>query len=91
MDRKTFLNRLILGIDLPGEVLPKTPLIEILGEHRVLVENHSGVAGYCDNEVCINVKFGIVKISGQDLALTRMTGEQLVVSGVIDGVRLCRR
>ena len=91
MDGKNMFDRIIMGVDLPGEILPRIPLVEILGEHRVLIENHNGVAGYSNNEICVKVRFGVIKISGQDLALARMTGEQLVVSGCIDGVNLCRR
>ena len=91
MERKNMLDRFLVGVDLPGETLLKIPLVEILGEHRVLVENHQGVAGYSSCEVCVKVKFGIIKISGQELTLSKMSGEQLVVSGCIDCVQVYMR
>lgn len=91
MDKKNILDRLMLGADLPGEALPNLPLVEIMGEYRVLIENHKGVAGYATTEICVKVKFGFVKITGNGLALARMSDHQLVITGHIDGVNLCRR
>ena len=86
-----FLERAILGADLPGEAVPGQPLVEIMGEHRVLIENHKGLIGYGCTEICVKVKFGHLRICGDDLSLTRMTKEQLVISGKIENVCLCRR
>jgi len=86
----SFWERLSIGMDLPGESLPTLPLIEIVGEHRVLVENHKGVIGYSDGEICVKVKFGFIRISGSQLMLSKLTKQQLVISGFIDSVSLCR-
>ncbi|MBR3978854.1 MAG: YabP/YqfC family sporulation protein [Oscillospiraceae bacterium] len=91
MDRKNILDRLMMSADLPGEATPGMPLVEIMGEHRVLIENHKGVSGYGKTEICVKVKFGVVKVTGCRLALARMSGNQLVITGHIDGVNLCRR
>lgn len=83
-------ERAMMGADLPGEAVPGLPLVEIFGEHRVLIENHKGVIGYGCSEICVKVKFGVLKISGNSLTLSRMTKQQLVISGTIDSVCLCR-
>ena len=77
--------------DLLGEAFPDQPLIEIIGEYRVLVENHCGVKEYGRERIGIKVKFGIALICGSCLELTRMTKEQLVVSGKIESISLIRR
>ena len=79
MKDMNFWERLTLGMDLPGESLPTLPLIEIAGEHRVLVENHNGVIGYGDQQICVKVKFGYIKISGNQLLLSKLTKQQLSV------------
>lgn len=91
MDRKHIWNRLLVGVDLPGEVLPGVSLVEIMEDQRVLIENHSGIIGYTNTEICIKVKFGVIKVSGCNLSLARMSGQQLVITGCIDSVNLCRR
>ena len=89
--KKGILERVVMGADLPGESIPGLPLVEIAGEHRVLIENHRGVIGYGDTEICVKVKFGCLKVCGNDLMLSRMSRQQLVISGEIDSVSLCRR
>lgn len=87
----SFLGKVVMGADLPGEVLPGQPLVEITEDCRVLIENHSGVTLYGYREIHIKVGFGKVCISGSGLELARMTKQQLVITGHIDCVTLQRR
>lgn len=88
--REKVLDRLALNADLPGEVLPGLPLVEIAGDSRVLVENHSGVTSYGCNEIRVKVRFGLLHICGSCLKLARMTKNQLVITGRIDSIALQR-
>ncbi len=88
--RKNLLERMAFAADLSTEPLPKLPLVELAGEHRVLVENHLGVIQYGCQEICVKVSYGHISISGKRLELARMTKEQLVITGIIEGVCLCR-
>lgn len=88
---KHILQRLADGADLPGEPLPGQPVVEISGDRRVLIENHFGVKEYSGERIGVKVKYGVVNVCGCGLELTRMTKEQLVISGRIDGVTLQRR
>lgn len=83
-------NRLALAADLPDEPIPGQPLIEIIDNRRVLVENHKGVNEYGDTMIRIKVKRGSVCICGQKLELSRMVKGQLIISGIIESVQLCR-
>lgn len=89
-ERKHIWDRMAVAADLSAEPIPRQPLIELAGERRVIIENHCGVTVYGCNEICVKVRFGYIVISGKELELVRMTKSQLVVMGVIDGVRLCR-
>ena len=89
--RKQWVQKLADGADLSGEPLPGVPLVELAGENRVLIEGHRGVTRYCRDQICVKVKYGCVCILGSCLELTRMTKEQLIVSGRIEAVRLLRR
>jgi sporulation protein YqfC len=84
------LERIAYAADLGTEPLPKLPLIELAGENRVLVENHKGVIQYGDHEICLKVSYGYISICGNRLELARMTKEQLIITGYIESVRLCR-
>ena len=80
-----------LAGDLPGEVLPGQSLIELTGDCQVLIENHQGVTAYSRERIGIKLCFGECVILGRELELARMTQGQLVITGRIDCVQLCRR
>lgn len=86
-----FLNRLAEGADLGEEPIPSQPIVEIAGDRRVLIENHYGVKEYSRERIGVKVKYGQVNICGACLELRHMTKAQLVISGRIDAVTLCRR
>ena len=77
-------------LDLPEEPMPAQTVVEIAGYRRVLIEHHCGVIQYGSELICVKVKFGCIRICGEKLELTRMTRQQLIVSGAIESVRLER-
>ena len=88
---KVLIEKLAQNADLMGEPFPGQPLVEIAGDRRVLIEHHQGVREYSRERIGVKVKYGLVLICGSCLELTRMTREQLVISGRIDGISLIRR
>ena len=86
MEKKHLLERII-----GNENIVKIPLIEIAGEQRILIEHHLGILAYSLNEIEIKVPFGKVSIVGNNLQLSQLNSDQLVIHGHIDAVRLCRR
>lgn len=87
MDRKG-VDRMLLKLELPGEIPPGWPLIEILGNRRVLIENQTGVCSYDRCNITVRVRQGLIVISGENLELREMTKNQLVITGLIFGVSL---
>lgn len=71
-----------------GEPLPYIPLAEILGQGRVLIEYHQGVAAYSEKSIVVQVSFGYIEIQGEQLELLRMSGSQLIISGSIHCLKL---
>ena len=88
--KQTWPDRLARQADLPGESLPQIPIVELAGDSRVLIEQHKGLCSYGKNAIRVRVRFGEICVSGSNLSLARMTGEQLVISGRIDAVTICR-
>lgn len=89
-NRDSWMQRLTEGMELDQEPLPGRSIIEICGDSRVLIENHRGVRIYGREEICIRTSFGEVSIRGCGLELSKMTRQQLVVRGRIDGACLKR-
>ena len=79
--KQDFFRGLTDGVNLPGEAIPGLTVAELWGSSRVLIEHHGGVMGYCPEEIIIRVSYGQIRITGQDLKLTQMTGEQIIISG----------
>lgn len=84
------LERITLGMDLPSEALPGQPLVELMGESRVLVENHRGVSLYSRDEIIVKVSYGQLRVCGCGLTLACMTKQRLIIAGRIDGLSLLR-
>lgn len=84
-------ERLTDAAEISQEPMPGETVVEIAGTRRVLIENHLGVSGYCEDRVIVHVKFGWICVSGSCLELLHMTKEQLVIRGNIDGITLKKR
>ena len=72
------------------EPLPGVPLLELAGESRVLIENHYGVSEYSRERVGVKVRFGVLLVCGCGLELAKLSKDQLVISGRIDGIQVIR-
>lgn len=90
MGKRYWMERLAQKTDLQGEAFPGQPLVEIYSDRRLLVENHRGVVGYSDQEICVKMKFGLLRICGSCLELAKMCAQQLVITGRIDDVHIMR-
>ena len=91
INKKVLLNRITAGSALADNKFTGSPLIEVTGDHRVLIENHCGVREYSSEKISVNVNYGIISISGEKLTLAQMTQEQLVICGRILDISLIRR
>lgn len=89
-NKRSLFERMAVAADLQDEPVPGLPLVEIAGEHRVLIENHRGVMEYGTQTIRVKVKYGHVCICGRGLELARMNRGQLVISGCVDAVQLIR-
>jgi len=86
-----FFERMSEQADAGAESLLKLPIIELASDRRVLVENHLGIKAYCREKIMVNVKLGYICICGNHLQVLKMTREQLVVCGKIEGISIHRR
>ena len=91
MQGKNWIQKLADGMDLTEEPLPKVPVVEIIGDTRVLIECHENVIKYDFEEICVRTNYGTVSVYGNNLKLIKMTQEQAVIAGLIDGVSIQRR
>ena len=89
--RGNWMERLAEEMEMDELSLPGRPLVEICGDHRVLIENHRGVSRFGVDGICVRVAYGEIAVRGCNLELAKMTREQLLICGRIEGVTLLRR
>jgi len=67
------------------------PIVELVGQGRLLIENHQGVLSYSTEEIKIKVCYGCVIITGEKLQLMEMSRIKLAICGRIDGLQILGR
>lgn len=88
--RKQIIRHLLENAELMEESAPKEPVVELLGEGRVLIENHKGVTLYSGEVIQAKVGFGAISVKGSNLRLRLMTAEKLVIVGRICEIQVVR-
>ena len=72
------------------ELQPDLPLIEILDDKRLLIENHRGIICYGSDQIIVKVKKGSILVYGEQLRLSNMNKGKLVIMGKICGVQMMK-
>ena len=90
MSKKNWVQQLLASADLSGEAVPGIPVVELLGDQRVLIERHEGVTQYSDLEIRVKVSYGCICITGSKMELAAMTKAHLVITGRIESLALER-
>lgn len=70
--------------------MPGQSVVELLGDNRVLVENHRRIIEYDLERACIAVSYGKVIIMGCNLQLRHVASRKLLVTGRIERIELYR-
>ena len=91
MKNRHIIERLTGNGDLTAELVTGQPLVELLGDRRVLVENHRGIAEYGHERIKINLDFGVLCITGCVLTIAYMSKQRLIIRGTIMGISIHRR
>ena len=84
------LDGLLVNSDLPCEPVPGVPLVELMNDQRVLIENHRGVTAYEKTEIRVQVKFGEIIVCGDLLEIACMSAKQLIIKGNIQSINISR-
>lgn len=87
---KGILDRLTYVTELAEAPLPGQTLLELLDDRRILIEHHNGVTAYTAQKIQVKVHFGFLCISGSGLSLSKMSADQLVISGCITSITVFR-
>ena len=84
------LNKLTTLPYLQDEPIPGLPLVEIVGDCRVLIEHHLGITEYGREKIVIKVHQGKICVCGLSMELFKVTKSQLVIKGTIFSVNIIK-
>ena len=75
--------------ELPQELVLGWPRSVLLGDEKLIVEQHQGIYACTEQEIILKTLCGHLVITGQNLSLSRYDRDGLVVFGKIE--KLCYR
>lgn len=78
-------------LDLPGDIQPGVPRMELVGDREFFMTQHRGVLSYTTETVDIGGGGMTVRVIGTDLQLMAMTEGELRLRGRIAAVELRRQ
>ncbi len=76
-------KKLVNTLELPKEIIFNLPLITMVGNEEINIENYKGVIEYSPEKIRINTACGVLKINGEKLSFKQITAENIIVTGVI--------
>lgn len=76
-------KKLVNVLELPKEIIFNLPLINIIGNEEINIENYKGVIEYNSENIRINTACGVLKINGKKLSFKQITAENILINGVI--------
>lgn len=78
------------NFELPKDVVYDIPQIRVIGDGEAYVENHKGIIEYSSDLLRLNSKIGIIKITGNNLYIKKVSGEDICVVGEIKSIEVIK-
>lgn len=76
-------NRLSELSELPKDVVLGIPMLTMMGQMELNIENYRGIIEYTDCLIRIHTKDGQIRVSGKNLAVDYYTNDEMKVTGHI--------
>ena len=82
----TFRYRMAEAACMPKDVVLGVPIVTIIGECEINIENYRGIIEYTDLLIRIKIKNGQIKIIGKRLQIEYYTNDDMRIVGKIDKI-----
>lgn len=69
--------------EIPQELVFGWPRSMLLGDEKLIVEQHQGIFACTEQEVIVKTSCGLLVIAGENLSLSKYSRDDLVVFGKI--------
>ena len=71
-------------LEIPEEVVFDMPFISLKGREEAVVENYKGIIEYSSEKIRLNTTSGVLKLTGESLAIKCLDADNIIISGKID-------
>jgi sporulation protein YqfC len=78
-------------IDLPPDVTLDMPRLTLIGNQRLLIENHRGVIHFTNEELKLEIHNGVIELLGSGLMISTISLEEILIEGRIDELKYIER
>lgn len=73
--------------ELPKDILLDLPRITLMGNLRLVIENHRGLIQYDPVQIRVCLEKGEIVLQGSELNISLISREEIVIDGQLKGVK----
>ncbi len=74
--------------DIPSELVTNCSRMVLMGNNEFMIENYDGIIEYEVNRIRVGTASGEITIMGNELLISELDNEELLVSGHIKSIEL---
>ena len=79
-----FRKNMTEAMELPKEIMLNLPLVTLVGQEEVTIENYRGILEYSEETVRVGTAAGILQLRGKKLCLKQLSADCMVVTGRVE-------
>ena len=81
MDKKDLKARIADASGVPKDVVLGVPIVTVIGQNEVCVENYRGILEYTDKLIRIQTKLGKIHVLGRGLQIQYYNNDEMKITG----------
>lgn len=86
MEKKTLKTRITDASGMPKDVILGVPLVTVIGQNELCVENYRGILEYTEKFIRIQTKLGKIHITGKELQIEYYTNDEMKIIGQVERI-----
>lgn len=80
-------EKIVEAAEMPKDVALKFPVLTLIGQIELQIENYMGIIEYTDTMIRIQTKTGPLKIIGNQLIILYYTNDDMKIKGHIQSIQ----
>ncbi len=82
------MNKFIDKIHIPKDVTMKLPLLRMVGNQELYIENYRGILEYTDSFIRVQTKLGQIHVIGKRMEVVYYANDEMKIVGYIGTLTL---